>query len=252
MVTYRILWTGGWDSTYMMLLFSRQKCILQPTYVINNKRKSRHIELEHMSKMIDQIRQHPSTKATIRDIIAVNVKDIPADPEITAARNYYKKITRLGRQYDFLARYAKEHHPLYIGLEKSEADIAAKTLSQFGKVEKIDQFYRINPAQSSKEINLLFENMIFPIFDRTEIEMRNDVKKWGYSDIMRNIWFCHYPIHGEPCGMCNPCRTKAGSGMEFLLTEAAQKRYRRTKKMPRTLRKMFIGIERLVSGSWSA
>lgn len=54
--------------------------------------------------------------------------------------------------------------------------------------------------------------------------MLNNVKEWGYEDVMKNIWFCHTPIGGQPCGLCGPCHTKIDSGMEWLLPEAAVKR----------------------------
>jgi 7-cyano-7-deazaguanine synthase len=43
---------------------------------------------------------------------------------------------------------------------------------------------------------------------------------------MQNIWFCHTPIKGKPCGLCHPCDVKMESDMLFLLPEKAQKRYK--------------------------
>ena len=73
---------------------------------------------------------------------------------------------------------------------------------------------------------LLLGNFTFPIGGRTEEDMVNAIHTWGYEDIMSMIWFCHSPIHGKACGMCNPCRIKIEGGMEWLLPEDSRKRYR--------------------------
>lgn len=43
------------------------------------------------------------------------------------------------------------------------------------------------------------------------------IRKWGYEDVMKHIWFCHAPINGKPCGFCHPCEVKMESSMEWLL-----------------------------------
>ena len=67
-------------------------------------------------------------------------------------------------------------------------------------------------------------NITLPIFETTEVDMLENIKKWGYEDVMANIWFCHNPIQGKPCGLCSPCHTKYDSNMLFLLPESAQRR----------------------------
>ena len=65
--------------------------------------------------------------------------------------------------------------------------------------------------------------------------MFENIKKWGYEDVMKHIWFCHTPLkeQGEwcPCGTCWPCIEKMENNMEFLLPPKAQKRYRLGQKL---------------------
>ncbi len=45
----------------------------------------------------------------------------------------------------------------------------------------------IDPDRSSEDCNLLFGGFRFPIIDVTEMEMVNNIKQWGYEDIMKMI-----------------------------------------------------------------
>ena len=49
----------------------------------------------------------------------------------------------------------------------------------------------------------------------------------SYQDVMSHIWFCHNPINGEQCGLCRACEVKMLNDMEWLVTEKAQKRFRK-------------------------
>lgn len=74
---------------------------------------------------------------------------------------------------------------------------------------------------------LVLGNFKFPIIDKTELEMKRNIEMWGYKEVMKNIWFCHTPFYGKPCGLCHPCEVKIQSGMEFLLPKSALKRFKR-------------------------
>lgn len=96
--------------------------------------------------------------------------------------------------------------------------------------------YILDAAKSSNEGLLVFGNFSFPIIDKYETDMLCNIKEWGYEDVRKEIWFCHRPIHGTPCGLCHPCDVKMESEMEFLLPEAARKRYLLHKKFQRIFR----------------
>ena len=90
--------------------------------------------------------------------------------------------------------------------------------------------------------------------------MLRNIKEWGYDDVMRNIWFCYYPVNGKPCGRCRPCQQKMECGMDWLLPPEAHRRYRRYKtfekiaKIPvigfmfRAVRYVYRRIRRIISG----
>ena len=67
-------------------------------------------------------------------------------------------------------------------------------------------------------------------------------------DIMENIWFCHTPIDGKPCGLCNPCKTKMESNMEFLLPKKSQKRYRHMSMIEKIFGKYGVKVYKRIAG----
>ena len=239
----QVFYTGGWDSTYMMILLSRREGIeIQPIYIINPKRKSSHIEQKSIQAILKALRLHHATKAKILSAKKVESSEIPKDQAITKARQTLNADTSLGYQYDFLARYAKDHGPCYLGIESTEkgTDIATVTINKYGKLKKVGRHYIVDQKKSAEVLNLVFKDFVFPIIDITEPEMLANIKKWGYEDVMGKIWFCHSPIHGEPCGMCRPCENKMKSRMDFLMPERSKKRYLMTDRWPRLFKKVYL------------
>ena len=54
--------------------------------------------------------------------------------------------------------------------------------------------------------------------------MVNDLKCWGYWDILKLVWFCYEGVDGEPCGICENCRKKISDGLGFMFPTNAIKR----------------------------
>ena len=232
-----ILWTGGWDSTFRMAELSRQELTVQPVYVIDDGRKSAHKELEVMEDILQTLRKHPRTKAKLLDILSIPKQEIPADEAITAAFRAVRAQQSIGGQYDWLARLAAKYPGIELGVEKplGQGGGCNSLIARCGKLTQENGIYRIDPVGSSREWVLLLGNFTFPIRGKTVEDMIEIIHQWGYEEIMKKIWFCNAPIQGRICGMCNPCRQKMEGGMDWLLPEDAQKRYRTHTK----LRKLF-------------
>lgn len=225
-----VFWTGGWDSTYMVIRLLRDGYTVQPIYIVNTKRKSRHHEMSALQTMSQLMTQRIKT-GRLLPYKTFNLSDIRPEPEIKEAFNkIIKKLPQgqrsLGYQYRYLASFAKQHPEFPIiglGLEKAMGSdqCCSTVINQFGK---LTPEYRIDPS-SSPEVVTLLGRFDFPIIDITEPEMVENIKSWGYEDIMQCIWFCHKPIRGLQCGFCNPCSSKIISNMSFLLSPAAIKRH---------------------------
>lgn len=221
-----ILWTGGWDSTYRMVELSMQPVIIHPIYIEDPGRNSKVYELKAMKEITDLLRKKKMTKAQIMPLIKISLSEIPENQEISNAYKILKNEVDMGSQHDWLARLAISYPMIELCIEKTLGDHAPiKTaIEKMGKLTYVDGRYVLDQTNSSQVLNLVLGNVSLPIFDKTEIDMVKNIKTWGYEDIMSHIWFCHAPINGKPCGLCNPCTTKMTSQMEFLLPKSAQKR----------------------------
>lgn len=225
----KVLWTGGWDSTFRIVELSRQEVEIQPVYVIDPTRKSSKKEEQSMKNIVEALKNKKETKAKFLEIKKIDLKDIPQNEKITQA---YKKInqeTKLGIQHDWLARLGEQMPGMEMGTEYAEPETSCiiNSIQKFAKMKFINGIGIIDKENSTEEANLVLGWFKFPIIQKTELDMLKLIKEWHYEDVMKLIWFCHQPIDGKPCGMCHPCRVKIESNMEFLLPKKAIKRYKR-------------------------
>ncbi len=191
-----------------------------------------------MAEILDLLWKHPQTKANILPLEDVNIKTITPIKEISDAYHRIIKEHRLGTQYEWIAWYAATNPGCELCAEKQYLGgvsyVASLINSEGGIIETKDVHnYKID--SKSRDLMLLLGNFYFPIINTMEVDMVKLIKEWGYEDVMKHIWFCHNPIEDKPCGLCRPCAEKMESGMEFLLSESAQRRYRFAKKYEGTI-----------------
>jgi hypothetical protein len=56
------------------------------------------------------------------------------------------------------------------------------------------------------------------------MDMLDGYRNMVFSEIMEKTWFCHTPVHGEPCGVCNPCSHAIEEGLVFKISPAGLER----------------------------
>ena len=230
-----VLWTGGWDSTFRIIQLSTKDIIIQPHYLKDN-RKSQKFELNAIRLITEDIRNLASTRCTFRDLILMNVSDINEDKDITQAYKNIAENYRLGSQYDWLARYSKNIKDIEIGDENGRAidSIIYGAIKANGDTKRIvddkkGEYYIIDKSVSSNDIIKVFGNYHYPILFYSKLEMKKEAEEMGFIDIMNKTWFCHTPINNEPCGRCVPCMFTIKTGLEYRLSKAALRRYKRKK-----------------------
>lgn len=216
------LWTGGWDSTFMLIKLLKDGYIVQPVYIIDKHRASLKQEKEAMEKIINAMEKHNFWGGKLLPTQFSTIEDIPINKNITNTWQKVHQVTHLGPQHEWLARYAKwKNIDLCLGHEKgtSPNDRMTRTINNYTTLTRNPEgFLVIDGKDSSHEGRVLLEHMIFPIMDYLETDMLRAVKKWKVQDVMKHIWFCHTPTpSGKPCGYCHPCQIKLDSGMGFLL-----------------------------------
>ncbi|MCF8095226.1 MAG: hypothetical protein K9J79_07670 [Desulfobacteraceae bacterium] len=232
----KIFWTGGWDSTFRIILLAETEVVIQPYYIRDN-RKSEQNELNAIKAITKDLRATSSVRCSINDIIIYSVEDIGEDYSITEAYNRLLKKKFMGSQYDWLARFAKRNKEVELCIHKD--DKAHDIINTFGVLEKkhndiIGGYFVLDKSKSTRDLEEVFGNFRFPIMNESKVSMQKEAKRLGYNSIMNKTWFCFTPIGNEPCGVCNPCQYAIEEGMAFRFSDAALKRYRVGKLKNRT------------------
>ena len=229
--TVNILWTGGWDSSYRMVELSRRLVQVQPIYVYGEGRASEKYEIRAMNRIIKLINEKKESKAEILPIKYIHFDSIKLDEEISKAYHNILNEIHFGSQYEWLPCLALEYPNLEIGVEKVPVEQmggANTAIYKYGKMKYVEDLntYLLDTEKSTSDLSLLFSNLSFPIIDKDVNIMKNSIIEMGYQDVMENVWTCYTPIFGEPCGTCNPCKSKIETGMSFLLASGSLKRYK--------------------------
>ncbi len=232
-----ILFTGGLDSSYTMMYFSQFPVEIQPYYLKDN-RPSESYELKAINDIITDIRKNPLTKGNIRELITKPTYAIKPDKEIQKAYRYMFKTAGFGKQYGFIARFAREEGLDGLFVSVTVGGGHGKTaLEKNGGIEEVQdegmRYFRLDPKRSEKNLYTLFEHVLLPpSFIHTKDEEIEEMKKMGYEESVKKTWFCFWPVKGEPCGTCPPCRTLLDQGMTWRFTKDGIKRYEEDKKVP--------------------
>jgi len=212
----RILWTGGWDSTFQLLraLFIDKQQVI-PYYLKDEDRPSTHKEIQTMEKIrtkIYEIDTHMVSRLLPTETLSVS--EIPEFPEITNAYKGILKKRFIGSQYDWLARFCEHMEISNLQLCIHEDDKAARALHGIitNDPQRKDNF-KVNHLSSSTYEHTVFQYLTFPILKLTKIEMENIAREHLWMDIMIETWFCHNPKDGKPCGRCNPCLYTVEEGL---------------------------------------
>ena len=231
MINY-MFWTGGWDSTFMLIQELRKGKEIQPIYLIDNDRNGSSNELKAMDIIYNKLKALNFLGGQMYNTIFVNKENIKNNDIITKAYYTIYEKTGLGSQHDWLSRYAEQENiNIMLGTENGTPQTShiIHALNDFCLLKKEEDIKIIDKEISSKEGKIVFGHMIFPIIDLYETDMLKLVEEWQLEDIMKEIWFCHTPINNEPCGICHPCEVKMESDMQFLLPSKAQNRYKHMK-----------------------
>ena len=220
-----VLWTGGWDSTFRVLFLSMvEEREVRPHYVLDFGRKSSVRELMAISDVRREIEKIDENAARqIKELIVTPVTEISPIEEVSLAHGRLKNRAKLGDQYDWLSRYARQRNIENLELSVHVDDKAYNFLQ--GKVEQRDEggWSLRDDAKGDIEI---FSCFSFPLLEMSKIRMREEAKKLGFIHALEKSWFCHTPHKGAPCGTCGPCIFTIEEGMEYRLPASALRAYK--------------------------
>ena len=223
-----IFWTGGWDSTFRIVSLAGKEVIIRPYYIKENRKSEWH-ELNAMSVIRKELINRESTKCILNPVEILKVSDIPEDPEITDAYNYFRQKCHIGSQYEWLSRFAKKKKGVELGILKNGG--ICNLIKTHGKIKTVKSGtlgtkYLLDHSVSSREIITLFGNFHFPLIELNKAEMKKEAEVKGFIDIMNKTVFCHRPKDNKPCGECPPCNQAINDGMKYRFSDSALYRYR--------------------------
>jgi hypothetical protein len=207
-----LLWTGGWDSTFRLLqLLFVENLPVQTTYIIDLQRRSTHRELEAMAGIRGEILRRlndpdffPPTNIYLKD-------HFPCYPDIAEAHKRIRASTTIGKQYEWLACYARF-------TDLSDIELCMHWLEPLPSLHKyifdnVDlENRRTATLNPSHDVQCIFGRFKFPLLHFTKAEMGEHAENNGFLDVLQQSWFCHKPILGKPCGSCTPCRVSIEQG----------------------------------------
>ncbi|KGQ20528.1 hypothetical protein LF41_1065 [Lysobacter dokdonensis DS-58] len=210
-----IFWTGGWDSTFLLLrLLLVDGLTVQPLYLLDRTRASTQTEIDTMDRIRDALAHaHPGTRTSLLPTIMAEVADIAPDAQIQAAGDRMSAQHGVGNQYPWMARYCKQHgkDDVEIGAERARHVHGAglvlfDNLSEPFPCSRGYMTRRIFSDAPSHDAWLIYGAYSFSLIDTTRQQMVDEAKRNGWGAFMGLTWFCHSPA-GErrPCGLCNPC-----------------------------------------------
>ncbi|KKB45031.1 7-cyano-7-deazaguanine synthase [Bacillus thermotolerans] len=214
---HNVLWTGGWDSTFRVLdLILNKNKTVRPYYILDRDRKSTSMELKTMERIKAMIKEkNPEAEQRILETVIIEKDNIPINNEITKNYSYLASLSRLGSQYDWLARYADSQGINNIELcihkdDKAEGfiknDVVIVTSEE-------DSYFRLKTELSKPQL-CIFSYFHFPLLEMTKLEMGKISKESDFDHIMEGTWFCFNPTKiGTPCGYCNPCKYTREEGL---------------------------------------
>jgi hypothetical protein len=240
----KLLWTGGWDSTFRLLysVFVEKRSV-QPFYIIDTGRPSTLHELRAMHVIREEIaKRNPQLADLIKPTIIVSVHDIKPDPEITAKFNRLREKHHIGSQYEWLARFAKQWKIPNLELGVHKGDHAYILLSKYIQrlelcIERsenapnildllskyVDNDSKIKQINEDDDVSI-FSYFSFPLLQISKKDMKRIAAEKGFLDILEKTWFCHTPWHNRPCGTCTPCDLTIEEGFGYRIPKVSKLR----------------------------
>lgn len=212
----RLLWTGGWDSTFRLLqLLQDTEATVQPLYLVDDVRASTTREIDVMRDLRRQIEQDlPGAAGRLLPTDYGSFRATEIEPHYKDARAQLQQRMRVGIQYPVLASYAEQH-----GYDDLELSILAH--GDIGKT--LDPLVESRSTSGGRVYTLpedvegpatLFDRFYFPLLDYTKLDMKEEAERRGIQSIMTRTHFCFDPVLGLPCGQCQPCKIARQEGMD--------------------------------------
>jgi hypothetical protein len=211
-IPVRLLWTGGWDSTFQLLrLLLVHGVAVEPLYLLDHSRGSLEVELRTMDRLRETLgHDYPQTRTLLLPTQFHDIADLAPDAEIEHAFHRILRTNAIGSQYPWIARFLRQN-------ELREVEMGSEFTHHGASLLLIDRTepymarqgyvtFRLSPEVRDSDLGLLFGRLCFPLARTDKHAMKKEADLRGWIPLLAMTWFCHKPLAGQPCGMCNPCQ----------------------------------------------
>jgi len=212
----RLLWTGGWDSSFRLLdVVVVQQRPVQP-YHVPLRRGFAALEIAAMARIRERLAERfPEAAGLLLDLRLLE----PPEREGGVLHERYLALRKLshprvpGGQLYWLAATAEAHGltDLELGLHAERGAPWYDLLRR--NVERQDGSFRLSAGCAIPELEL-FRPFLLPLLDLSKAHMEERARQGGFADLLELSWFCYTPDRrGRPCGLCPPCRGTMAQGL---------------------------------------
>lgn len=214
-----ILWSGGWDSTYLLCKMAREsEEAIQPIYIVFPERSNTENERSARRTMLPLIRSKADIKAEIREPLELQKEGLPYYAELDKAYAKYE-----GKIISGFSTYGKAAL-LFPGLAvatEAPSPASGREMSRTKQyiVEGGLTFNEDGSLSHGETYNAdawtIFGGLRFPIININKAGEMEEVKAWGYfDDIFVHTWGCYKPGTHQ-CGVCGVCDLELSYGDLF-------------------------------------
>lgn len=234
-----ILWSGGWDSTYMLCKLARESDeTIQPVYISYSSGFYKHgneaAERKARAELLNLIREKTDIKAKIQEPIEIREDALPDTDEYETAYSECKSaIEALYGEKNLFYYFGKASlifPDIAVGMEAPPPGTRENDVGRFSKLLqdnglRVDDDGNVNGDNATKAFQIVLGNMRYPLLKINEIQMISDVKEWGYfDDVFQKTWSCYSGMERQ-CGVCRSCEVKwmSGDAFEWRFDDKAKK-----------------------------
>lgn len=194
-----LAWTGGWDSTFLLLQhLLKEKREVQIYYLMRSEESSGQ-EIDTMVKIRRYLsRNYPNARYRLKPFKIIDMDEISIPQSI---ENRYQDLCegiKINKQYRDLAALCVQ-----FGINNVE----------LGIVGPLKEYEPDFPNLRGE----IFGKFSFPAINLSKKRMDTISRENEWLDIMRLTTFCRKPKNGKPCGYCGPCVDAVSSGLGWRL-----------------------------------
>lgn len=226
-----VFWSGGMDSTFMVLDFLRRGYKVQPHYISKfTKYTGREVKsIEYLSYLVQKNFPFGKNLLTVDFHSSDMGKWENSEELMNAWKHIYLDLAGYPESYIFSKMRFTQYVLFASIVDKFQGSMVGITgesvnrpiLENYGKMKFTPEgFGYLDKELSDPAVYSVFGGYFYPLIRTSERDMIKLCYKYGFINVIKHIKFCYNEYrYGEPCGCCPPCQSKFDYKMYEYFTE---------------------------------